>query len=72
MKTTELKFHYAGPKLPLILVPTIVNGQGPFDFILDTGNAAGVPFLLSKQLAGTLGVKTVETALPGTFAVGGG
>ena len=72
VKTTELKFHYAGPKLPLILVPTIVNGQGPFDFILDTGNAAEVPFLLSQRLAGRLRVKPAETALPGTFAVGGG
>jgi len=72
VKTTELKFHYAGPKVPLILVPTIVNGQGPFDFILDTGNAAAVPLLLSQRLAHTLGVKTAETALPGTFAVGAG
>jgi predicted aspartyl protease len=72
VKTTELKFRYAGPKLPLILIPTKINGQGPFDFILDTGNAAGVPFLVSQRLAGRLGVKTAETALPGTFAVGGG
>ena len=72
MKTTELKFRYAGPKLPLILVPTFVNGQGPFDFILDTGNAAPVPLLLSQRLAHTLGVKTAETGLPGTFAVGPG
>lgn len=72
VKTTELKFHYAGPKLPLILVPTIVNGQGPFDFILDTGNAAPVPLLLSQRLAHALGVKTTETALQGTFAVGAG
>jgi predicted aspartyl protease len=70
--TTELKFHYAKPGLPLIMVPTSVNGQGPFDFILDTGNAAGVPFLLSQQLARRLGVKTAETPVPGTFAVGGG
>ena len=72
MKTTELKFHYAGPNLPLILVPMSLNGQGPFDFILDTGNAAPVPLLLSQRLARTLGVKTAEAALPGTFAVGAG
>jgi len=72
VKTTELKFHYAGPNLPLILVPTNVNGQGPFDFILDTGNAAGVPFLLSQRVAHKLAVNTEETPVPGTFAVGGG
>jgi predicted aspartyl protease len=72
VKTTELKFHYAGPNLPLILVPTSVNGQGPFDFILDTGNAAGVPFLLSQRLARRLSVTTAQTPVPGTFAVGGG
>ena len=72
VKTTELKFHYAGPNLPLILVPTNVNGQGPFDFILDTGNAAGVPFLLSQRVAHKLAVNTAETPVPGTFAVGGG
>ena len=34
---SKLKFRLAGAAQPLILLPVHVNGQGPFDFILDTG-----------------------------------
>lgn len=38
---------------PLILLPTMINGKGPFDFVLDTG--AGMT-ILTEELAGILGV----------------
>ncbi len=50
------KFRLAGGGQPLILLPVHVNGEGPFDFILDTG--AGTS-LLSRELAGRLDVKII-------------
>jgi hypothetical protein len=61
---TEVPFHLAGAAQPLILVPTSVNGRGPFDFILDTG--AGTS-LVSLDLARQLGVAT-EQVKEGTSA----
>jgi len=50
---SEVGFRLAGAENPLILVPTHVNGRGPFEFILDTG--AGMS-LLGPRLAGELGI----------------
>lgn len=33
----EVKFEMAGPNQAAIIVPVKINGQGPFDFVLDTG-----------------------------------
>jgi predicted aspartyl protease len=33
----HVRFEMAGPHDSAILVPVVVNGEGPFDFILDTG-----------------------------------
>lgn len=33
----ELHFRYAGPNRAAILLPVFINGQGPFNLILDTG-----------------------------------
>lgn len=33
----EVAFELAGPTDAAIIVPVYVNGQGPFDFVLDTG-----------------------------------
>jgi predicted aspartyl protease len=55
-KSAKTKFRLAGDAQPLILLPVEVNGQGPFDFILDTG--AGTS-LLSTQLGEKLGVKVL-------------
>lgn len=47
----KLKFRLAGGAQPLILLPVMVNDEGPFDFIFDTG--AGTSLLsaeLGKQL----------------------
>lgn len=54
----KVSFRLTNGNQPLILVPTLVNGQGPFDFILDTG--AGACFL-SPELAQKLDVRATET-----------
>lgn len=56
--SAKLKFRLAGGAQPLILLPTRVNGAGPFDFILDTG--AGTS-LLSAELAQQLNIKILGT-----------
>jgi predicted aspartyl protease len=55
-KSAKVKFRLAGGAQPLILLPVKVNGQGPFEFIFDTG--AGTS-LLSSELAKQLAVKVV-------------
>ncbi len=57
-RSTKVKFRLAGGAQPLILLPTRVNGAGPFDFILDTG--AGTS-LLSAALAQQLKIKILGT-----------
>lgn len=52
--SAKVKFRLAGTAQPLILVPVAVNGEGPFEFILDTG--AGTS-LLSSELGEKLDVK---------------
>src|SRR5204862_5661269 len=52
--STKVAFRLAGGIQPLILLPVQVNGEGPFEFILDTG--AGTS-LLSSELGKKLGVK---------------
>ena len=49
----EVGFRLAGAANPLIIVPTQVNGRGPYEFILDTG--AGMS-LLAPRLAAELGI----------------
>jgi predicted aspartyl protease len=57
-RNAKIKFRLAGGAQPLILLPTRVNGAGPFDFILDTG--AGTS-LLSTELAQQLNIKVLGT-----------
>ncbi len=47
------QFTLAAGGSPLIMVPTYVNGRGPYNFILDTGSAQT---LISSGLASSLGV----------------
>jgi predicted aspartyl protease len=56
VESSRVKFHLAGGAQPLILLPVSVNGQGPFEFILDTG--AGTS-LLSPELAQKIGAKII-------------
>ena len=53
-RSAKVKFRLAGGAQPLILLPVAVNGEGPFEFILDTG--AGTS-LLSSELGQKLGIK---------------
>ncbi len=57
-KNAKVKFRLAGGAQPLILLPVQVNGDGPFEFILDTG--AGTS-LLSSDLAKKLKIKIIST-----------
>jgi predicted aspartyl protease len=54
--SAKVKFRLAGGAQPLILLPVEINGEGPFDFILDTG--AGTS-LLSSELGQKLGIKII-------------
>jgi predicted aspartyl protease len=51
---TKINFRIATPTKPALLVPTLVNGKGPYEFALDTGAATTV---LSQDLANSLGLK---------------
>lgn len=51
-----MTFRLAGGIQPLILLPVEANGEGPFEFILDTG--AGTS-LLSSELGQKLGIKVL-------------
>jgi predicted aspartyl protease len=55
-RNAKVKFRLACGAQPLILLPVTVNGQGPFDFIFDTG--AGTS-LLSTELAQRLQLKVI-------------
>src|SRR5207244_1910669 len=57
-KSAKVRFRLAGDAQPLILLPARVNGEGPFEFILDTG--AGTS-LLSSDLAKKLKIKIIST-----------
>lgn len=46
----KVPFHLLSPFAPIPMVSAKVNGQGPFEFIIDTGNVAE-PVLLSENLA---------------------
>jgi predicted aspartyl protease len=61
----SIPFQLAGSRKPLILVPVIVNEQGPFQFALDTGASRT---MLSSELAARLALETVEDGA----ATGGG
>ena len=58
-------FRLAAPATPLILAPVFVNGQGPFEFAVDTGASSTI---LAPGLARELGIQTVEVGP----ATGGG
>ncbi|HEX8845017.1 MAG TPA: aspartyl protease family protein [Pyrinomonadaceae bacterium] len=78
---TEVRFRLAGGAQPLVIVPASVNGDGPHQFILDTG--AGVSLLTpefarrlnvavtgSKEGAGAGGKVTVSLGTVESLSVG--
>jgi predicted aspartyl protease len=44
----KIKFQLGGPSKPIVLVPVLVNGKGPYQFALDTGAGQTV---VSSELA---------------------
>jgi predicted aspartyl protease len=52
--TTRVSFRLAAERQPLILIPTRVNGRGPYDFVLDTGAGACI---VSESLAQELALE---------------
>ena len=52
-----ISFKLASVSKPLILVPAIVNGHGPFQFALDTGASRT---MLSTELARKLAIETTD------------
>jgi predicted aspartyl protease len=61
-----VSFRLAHPSKPLVIVPVFVNGQGPFDFAVDTGASSTV---LSADLAGRLGLSLEQ--IPDLTGAGG-
>ena len=60
MQTSQeacVTFRLAGGRQPLILLPVLVDGRGPYSFVLDTG--AG-PTLVSNELADALALPRGE------------
>jgi predicted aspartyl protease len=52
----QMPLEFIREGIPLIVLPTSVNGSGPLRFILDTGNATA-PFILSRRIAEKLGIE---------------
>lgn len=55
--SAQVNFRLAGPAKPILLVPTSINGTGPYQFALDTGASLTI---LSAELAHRLGVEKGE------------
>jgi predicted aspartyl protease len=53
LEDTEIAFRYANAEDPLLVVPTLVNEKGPYDFALDTGASRTV---ISLELAAEFGL----------------
>jgi len=56
--TTGVYFRLAGAAQPLLMIPAFVNGDGPHQFILDTGASTT---LLSSELARKLNIEPTGT-----------
>lgn len=53
--SAPLPFRFAGPDIPLVLVPATINGRGPHHLLIDTGNGETEPILF-RPLASELGL----------------
>jgi predicted aspartyl protease len=80
-RRAKVKFRLAGGAQPLILLPVQVNGEGPFEFILDTGAGTsllssevgqklGIPIIGSKEGQSAGGAISVSLAKLSSLAVG--
>jgi predicted aspartyl protease len=52
----QVALQFVREGVPLVVLPTFINDEGPFQFILDTGNATA-PLILSRQLAESLKIE---------------
>ncbi|HLJ13452.1 MAG TPA: retropepsin-like aspartic protease [Bryobacteraceae bacterium] len=69
----EIPFRMLREGVPIIVLPVFINGEGPFDFVLDTGNAVGQAALalISETLGQRLSIEAVESKdFRGAYAVG--
>ncbi len=53
---TRIKFQTTDTQ-PFIMLPTYLNGKGPFDFVLDTGASMSI---VTEELAGLIGIEGKE------------
>lgn len=53
----EIEFQLGAPSKPVVLVPALVNGKGPYQFALDSGAGQTV---VSSELAKELGLEQGE------------
>lgn len=66
----EIKFQLGGPSKPVVLVPVLVNGKGPYQFALDTGaGQTVVSSELAKELALDPGEKKEALGAGGKVSV---
>jgi predicted aspartyl protease len=63
---SQVKFKLAHPAKPLILVPAVLDGEGPYIFAVDTGASTTV---VSSELAQLLGIKSAS--IPQLTGAGG-
>jgi predicted aspartyl protease len=54
----KVHIKLAGGRQPLVLIPTHINEQGPYDFVLDTGACT---CLITQDLARSLGISATRT-----------
>jgi predicted aspartyl protease len=67
--SAPLAFQFAGPEIPLILVPALVNGRGPYHLLIDTGNGEAEPILFRPLAAALDLVARSEREAPGVLGV---
>jgi len=66
LEETEIAFRHANAEDPLLVVPTLVNEKGPYDFALDTGASRTV---ISLELAAEFGLAVRNGATQGRTSV---
>ena len=64
----EISFELAGPGGAALVVPVYINGQGPFDFVLDTGATLTC---LDQELAQRLELPEARGVIGSGAGVGG-
>jgi predicted aspartyl protease len=63
----EVRLDFSGPD-PMVWVPTTINGQGPFEFLLDTGSSING---VRTSVANQVGLELSEELREGYSYAGG-